>query len=216
MGVDRLLRAVLPAVLPVVLPARCPGCGTPAEPVCARCLAGVTAPLPAPPPPGVDVWVAPFAYDGVIRELVARAKYHDRHAALAWLGVRMAERWVASGGPRPGVVTWVPASPARRRARGVDHARLLARAVAHDLGVPAAALLVRVDRGAQTARALADRRRGPTVRARRPARGTVLVVDDVATTGATVRVCADALRVAGADTVVALTAARTPPGRTRS
>ena len=41
----------------------------------------------------------------------------------------------------------------------------------------------------------------------------VLVVDDVATTGATLSACAVALRRAGATRVLALTAARTPPGR---
>lgn len=207
---------VLDALLALVFPARCPGCGAPAEPLCERCLATAVAPPPAPPPPGIDAWAAPFAYDGVIRELVARAKLRGRHAALGWLAARTADAWRASGGLRPDVVTWVPAAPAHRRARGLDHARILGRAVAAHLEVPAAGLLVRRDRGAQTARALTDRRRGPSVAARRPAWGTVLLVDDVTTTGATLRVCAGALRAAGADAVVACTAARTPPGRSRS
>ncbi|MFM8303961.1 MAG: ComF family protein [Actinomycetota bacterium] len=206
----------LAALAALVFPAQCPGCGHPGEPLCPACLRCARPPWGAPPPPGVDEWAAPFAYEGVVRELVARAKYQGRHAALAWLGDRMAEAWCTTGAPRPDVVTWVPAVATRRRARGIDHARVLARSVARRLGAPAAPLLIRADVGAQTERPIAERRRGPVVTARRPVVGTVLVVDDVATTGATVRVCAAALRAAGAASVVALTAARTPPAWARA
>ena len=214
------MASLLDDLVALVLPGRCPGCGQPGEPHCPACQRAVLPPLPAPPPPGVDWWAAPFAYDGVVRELVARAKYHGRHAALTWLGDRMvdtwADAWTDAAGPRLDLVTWVPAAPARRRARGIDHARVLGRTVARGLGVATASLLVRRDGGAQTARSLTERRRGPLVVARRPVTGTVLVVDDVATTGATVRVCATTLRDAGATSVVVLTAARTPPGRLRA
>ena len=180
--------------------------------MCAACLRSLRRPRPAPPPPGVDRWVAAFAYEGVARELVARAKYHDRHAALAWLADRMVDAWSAAGAPAPALATWAPTAPARRRARGFDHARLLARAVARGMGVRAVPVLTRDNGGAQTDRSLADRRAGPGVAVRRPVAGRVLLVDDVATTGATLRVCAAALRAAGATEVVALTAARTPPG----
>jgi len=200
-------------LMALVFPARCPGCGRPAEPVCAGCLGSVGPALVAPPPAGIDRWAAPFAYDGVMRELVARAKYRNRHAALCWLADRMADAWERAGWSTPDLVTWVPAAPRRRRARGIDHARLLGRRVARHLGAPASDLLVRRDRGAQTDRDLATRRRGPTVAARGPVAGHVLVVDDVATTGATLRVCAAVLRHAGASAVDALTGARTPPHR---
>jgi predicted amidophosphoribosyltransferase len=194
-----------------LFPARCPGCGRPAEPLCPACRARVARPFDAPPPAGVDRWVAPFAYEGALRELVAQSKYRGRHAALAWLGEQMATAWTSSGAGRPDVITWVPAAAARRRDRGIDHARVLARVVARHTGLRLVAALRRTDRGAQTERCLADRRRGPSVVARRPLAGAVLLVDDVATTGATLRVCAGSLRAAGAGAVFALTAARTPP-----
>jgi len=197
----------------LVFPGRCPGCGCPAEPVCPRCLGALRPPPSSPPPPGVDRWVAAFAYDGVARELVARAKYHGRHAALRWLADRAAEAWRAAGPDPVDVVTWVPTAPRRRRARGLDHARVLALGVADALGCPARPLLERGDGPPQTELPVADRRRGPTVRARGRVPGPVLVVDDVATTGATLRVCAVALRAAGATSVSGLTVARTPaPG----
>jgi predicted amidophosphoribosyltransferase len=192
-----------------VFPGICPGCGRPAEPVCGRCAAGLRPPPPAPPPPGVDAWVAPFAYEGVARELVARAKYRGRHAALPWLAAAIADAL----GPSPlalDVVTWVPTDRARRRARGFDHARRLAGAVARRHRLPARALLAREPGPPQTGLGLEQRGIGPPIHARARAPARVLLVDDVATTGASLARAAAALRDAGAHLVIAATAARTP------
>ncbi len=210
----------------VAFPVRCPGCGAAGAPVCAPCLAAARPATPAPPPPGVTAWSAAFAYDGVVREWIAGAKYHGAHAALGPLAVAAARAWATGPGATlptaPVVVTWVPTVVARRRNRGFDHARLLARGVARDLGLPTAALLGRApaDPGdAQTTRPVAARHVGPVVRVRRTGwaarvgRGPVLLVDDVATTGASVRVCAAALLAAGVPAVMACTVARTAPDR---
>ena len=155
-----------------------------------------------------------FAYSAVARELVARVKYRNHRAVLPFLAVAIA-REVRRASFTFDAVTWVPASRARRDARGYDHGALLARAVARQLRMPCGALLTRGPGDAQTGRTLRERREGPRLRAapRTPAR--VLVVDDVATTGATLQAAARALRVAGAHVVVAATAARTPPPRDR-
>ncbi|HEY8217162.1 MAG TPA: hypothetical protein VIH82_08510 [Acidimicrobiia bacterium] len=190
-----------------LLPLRCPGCGAPAEPVCARCAATLRVAPVAPAPTGVDAWGAPFAYEGVARELVARVKYRGMHAATAWLALRMV---ALVEPPVPLVVSWAPTTRARRRARGFDHAELLARAVGRLLRRPVRGLLARQPGVAQTGRAAADRRVGPVFRARSRVPSSILVVDDVATTGATAAAAAKALRAHGADRVVVITAARTP------
>jgi ComF family protein len=205
---------VLAQLAALAFPARCPGCGRPAEPVCDRCEATLGPPAPAPPPPGVDGWVAPFAYEGVAREVVARLKYRQARAALPWLVAHMAH--VATTLPAPfDVVTWVPTTPARRRDRGYDQAELLARAVGRRLHLPVRRTLARAAGSPQTGLPALARRAGPDVRVvtrRLPRR--VLLVDDVATTGATVSAAARALRGGGAGAVVVLTAARTPRGGT--
>ena len=171
------------------------------------------APGPAAaPPPGVDAWSAPFAYDGVARELIARAKYHGRHASLAWLAAQMvtahdaAEAGVGVDLQPIDVVTWVPTDSVRRRARGFDHAQRLALLVGTFLGTPVRSLLVRGPGPPQTQRSIEERRAGPAIRAVRTPPPAVLVVDDVSTTGASLRVVAHTLRVAGTQHVVALTA----------
>jgi predicted amidophosphoribosyltransferase len=193
-----------------LLPLSCPGCGRPAEPVCPAC-AATMRPAPATAPPtGVDRWAAPFAYEGVARELVARVKYRRVHAATDWLATSMVP---LVGAPMPAVVTWAPTAPDRRRSRGFDHAELLARRVGRRLGRPVRRLLVRRPGPPQTGLPAHQRRVGPAFAARGRPPGSVLLVDDVATTGATLTAAARALRAAGVTHVVALTAARTPaPG----
>ena len=106
----------------------------------------------------------------------------------------------------------VPAHPARRRARGFDPAELLARALARRTGL---ALVAALRRKAAPSRQLGADRETRTAAGRLAfeARGraprSAILVDDVHTTGATLSACADALKAAGAQRVVALTWART-------
>jgi predicted amidophosphoribosyltransferase len=210
------------ALVEAAFPASCPGCGRAAEPVCDACARTLRAPPALPPPAGVDGWFAPFAYEGVARELVARVKYWRTRATVPWLAAHMASLLVAAGADvAVDVATWTPTTSSRRHARGFDHAEVLARAVARELGLRARPTLRRRPGPPQTGRPAAARRAGPHFDARHgalPAR--VLLVDDVATTGATIAAAADALRRAGVTSVVAVTAARTPrpgaPPRVRS
>ena len=203
------------AFVQAVFPAVCPGCGRAAEPVCRACARTLRAPPAAPPPAGVDRWLAPFAYEGVARELVARVKYWRTRATVPWLAERMARLVVTAGAHSAAeLVTWTPTTTPRRRARGFDHAEVLARALARELGLTVRPTLRRRPGPPQTGRPAASRRAGPRFDARPgvlPRR--VLLVDDVATTGATIAAAAEALRRAGATSVIAVTAARTPrPG----
>jgi predicted amidophosphoribosyltransferase len=224
---------VLDALFTTVFPLVCPGCGRRGDPVCARCGAALSRAPSTPPPAGIDAWWAAFAYEGVAREVVARVKYRGARAAVPWLADAMVAAMFAArsdGQLAVDVVTWAPTSRDRRRARGFDPAELLARAVARQLvarrldahqlvarrlddhvDVRCVGLLDRRTGPPQTGLTGADRRRGPGHVARRASPPSVLVVDDVATTGATLTAAALALRAAGARDVFACTAARTPP-----
>jgi ComF family protein len=193
----------------VLLPGSCPGCGAPAEPVCASCVAALQ---PAPnlaTPPGLDRLGAAFAYEGVAREVVARVKYRNARGAVPWLAGAMLDH--LPGGWSADVVTWAPTTPRRRRERGFDHAELLARAVGRHAGVPVRGLLTRLPGSPQTGARRDERHAGPQFRARPDAaQRRVLLVDDVVTTGATLAAGAAALRRGGAVSVIGLAAARTP------
>src|SRR3954471_1053749 len=137
-----MLRELADDMLAALLPGRCPGCGARAEPVCDVCAAAMP---PAPPGraiAGISWSVATFAYEGVARELVARVKYRNERVAVRWLASRLAPS-CADAPIAFDAITWVPASPQRRAARGIDHGALLARAVARELGQVAECMLRR-------------------------------------------------------------------------
>jgi predicted amidophosphoribosyltransferase len=198
----------------VLLTETCAGCGGPGRSPCPRCLGRLRRALAVPADlAGLDVAHALLVYEGPGRELVARVKYRNDRRVLSWLADGMAALLV----PPPGtVVTWMPTTAVRRRRRGFDQARLLARAVARRWHAPCHDLLVRQPAATQTGRSLVERQRGVPLAVRRhAARITrpVVLVDDVVTTGASLRSGAAALRAAGVPWIGGLAAAATPRRR---
>ena len=192
----------------------CAGCGGPGSSPCAACVAGLR-PVGemAPPVPLSGLWAA-FAYQGPGRELLARLKYRNQRAAIGWLAAAM--HLVLPPEPAADAVTWAPTSGQRRRRRGFDQAELLARALGRQSGLPVVRLLKRVDAAGQTGRSRSQRFSTPVFAACGPPPASVLVVDDVITTGATLVAAADTLVRAGARRVDAVVAGATPLPFTRS
>lgn len=195
-------------MLDLLLPTCCSGCGRAGPRACPVCLAGLEPPPALAPPPGLDSLEAAVAYAGTGAALAAGLKYRGGRRPDPSLVLAMAALVPEAVA---GVVTWAPTSPARRRRRGFDPARALARPVARALGRPARRLLRRAPGPAQTGRTLAQRTADPPRFAPAgPSPAVVLLVDDVATTGATLGSAAAALRAAGAQQVHGLVLARTP------
>jgi predicted amidophosphoribosyltransferase len=173
--------------------------------------------MAAPPalalPPGLDSCRALQEYDDEVRAWVVGLKNRDQRALVTPL----AEGMAALVPPEPSLVlTWAPTSPRRRRQRGFDQAELLARAVGRRAGLPVRRLLVRRPGAAQSGRAAGERWQHPGFSPRGVAPAAGLLIDDVATTGATLSAAARALRRAGAEIVHGLVVARAPAGRGRA
>jgi ComF family protein len=150
------------------------------------------------------------AYEGTLRSVVHALKYDDRRSLARPLGALM-RRHGAEILHGAAFVIPIPLHPSRRRARGFNQAADLAR----HLDVPVAHALRRV-RATATQTGLPAAQRHRNVRdaflvtsAGRHLRGaTVVLVDDVCTTGATLEACARVLKAEGVAEVRALTAAR--------
>lgn len=170
---------------------------------------------PVPVPVGLVGCRALLAYEGPARELLARLKYRNERAGLAWLVAGLVA--LVQPTDHPVAVTWAPTTVERRRTRGFDQAEQLARRVARRLDLPALRLLDRQPGPPQTGRTHAERRSsGPHFRAttgprRRAPPGPLLLVDDVVTTGTTLAAAASALSSAGFGPVIGLAAGYTAP-----
>lgn len=155
-------------------------------------------------------------YDGQLRDGILRTKSWSGEPVAEMLGRVMAEaRGPALRETGVGVVVPVPLYWARRWARGYNQAAAVARELAAGLGLPVESRwLVRVQSAPQHAQPSAAARRenirgafrcGPRAS---PGGKTILLVDDVMTTGSTLGEAARVLRDAGAAEVVAAVLAR--------
>ena len=154
-------------------------------------------------------------YRGPLRDCVVALKYQGRHKTAERLVVRLLDRErgraVLFGAD---MLIGVPLHAHRLRERGFNQAALLAEALARISGLPVSSALVRNrNTPSQTHLSARDRRRNVAaafaVRDHTALKGaTVVLVDDVATTGATLRECATTLLAAGAAEVRAITVAR--------
>lgn len=154
---------------------------------------------------------APFVYDGEIRSRILRLKYANERRLAAGLALELAAH-VRRRHLVCDVVTWIPTTRKKRNTRGIDQAELIAVHVAKILEVPCRHLLIRARDVTQTGQTRAVRLAQVRFRARRPSWArSVLVVDDVVTTGASMRAAHAALTSAGAGMVHCVAVAVTPP-----
>ena len=186
---------------------RCEACGCDARVLCVKC----RTQLFAMAQPECDAAVVAVAYEGIARRLILNLKYRNRRQVVVVLVELLAQR-VMQRIPNIAtvcdVVTWAPTSTARVRRRGHDQAELLARRLARVLDVPCRRLLIKTSTNVQTGASRDQRLRGSVYSARKlRVNSHVMVVDDVVTTGTTLRCTAEALHKAGAYQVICVAVA---------
>lgn len=149
--------------------------------------------------------------------LVLRLKFGGQLPAAAWIAARLAATIRASQHDLPDLLMPIPLSPSRLAERGFNQAWEIARPLARHLDIPASATLLARHRDTASQRTLDLAARLANLRqAFAVAPGTVLdglhigLVDDVMTTGATLREATRVLKAHGAARVTALAALRTP------
>jgi ComF family protein len=151
-------------------------------------------------------------YRGSLEKVLHAFKF-ARHDFLAGGLASLLEETVRQRDLDFDLLLGVPMPRARERARGYNQAELLARALSRRVGVRCDMTLL-TRRGARaTQSTLPKRERAANVRgafeASAPVKGkSILIVDDICTTGETLRACAAALRDGGAARVCAVAVAK--------
>jgi competence protein ComFC len=198
---------------------RAPMCGTCGRPMAAGAHFGASGPICRLCRAGTysfDHARSYAAYDDALLRTISLLKHEAMRPLAAWFGSRLAE--MVRSNPSiltASVVVPVPLHPDRLRERGFNQAELLARVVARRLGLPLEPRALERRKPRPPKRKLSRHERWQAARGAYAAvtgrsfdNRSVLLLDDVFTTGATLDACARALRTAGAAHVAALTVAR--------
>jgi ComF family protein len=190
---DELLCPPCRSGLPYLNGERCPVCAlpTPGASVCGACLKQ---------PPHFDATQAVFRYEFPVDSLIQALKYVHRLAAADFLGRALAQ--IATP-LHPDLILPVPLSPARLAERGFNQAVEIARPLARALDVPLEIDHIHRCRDTTPQAGLPWKERAKNIRHAFECGidltgKTVLVVDDVMTTGATLDELARTLKAHGA------------------
>ncbi|MCH5585290.1 ComF family protein [Shimazuella sp. AN120528] len=162
--------------------------------------------------------VSAVSYTSKTKKVLARFKYLGDEGYAKYIGTIMCDTVEKHYSPIPfTLITSVPLHQNRIKERGFNQSQLLAEQIGKSLGLPAPSLLERI----KASPPQANLGRNARIQSLRDCFGiqpdkmqldftsqTILLVDDVYTTGTTIRECAKILRHAGAQTVYAVTFAR--------
>ncbi|MFC1918367.1 ComF family protein [Chloroflexota bacterium] len=193
--------------LPRIMPPLCPRCGSP-QPngiLCPGCVGWQAE---------IDGIRSPFRFDGIIRQAIYQFKYRNLRA-LAEPLAQLLKDYLLTNPISGEALVPVPLHRKRLRERGYNQSSLLARKLGKLTNLPIVDdCLIRQRLAHPQARTSTVEERQSNVadafacRDRRLRDKQVLLIDDVATSGATLDACAAALKASGATSVWGLTLAR--------
>jgi ComF family protein len=176
--------------LPRIRTRKCSSCARPYEGF--RCVPCANDPLPL-------AWCEAWGlYEGPLRQLLQKLKFERQDFLDDALASLMEEALRERGDLDFDAIVPVPMTAQKERRRGYNQAGLLAAALSRRLAIPCDRTLLvrRTDRATQASLPKRDRAanvHGAFAASPRAKGKSVLIVDDISTTGETFRACADAL-----------------------
>ncbi len=229
---DRLWRAALDVVFPIA----CLGCDSRGRFICAACaddmpkldrpfctvcanpgVSGVCSWCRAHAP-SIDAIRSPFLYvpNSPIYKAITMLKYRGMRAIAPEMAELLHSYLSARRSGNPDVIVPVPSHQSRVRQRGYAQAALIAAELGRRMNLPVSASALERVRNAPSQLETESREgRWANVQAGFESKSrldgaSVLLVDDLVTTGSTASACASALKLAGARRVIGLSVARAP------
>ncbi len=203
---ERLCTSCLQQIIPIDHQRACPHCDLPeVGHLCPDCQSQT---------PAFDQLRSFSKYEGILRQSIHRMKY-ENDLPLADTLCRMLISLFIQQNWQVDLICPVPLSPQRLRQRGYNQSALLAQILGWAVSIPFNNKALSRIRETRTQVGLnAEQRRANvqgafTAQSKIVKHKTILLVDDIATTSATLSACAEALKAAGAVKVYAITLART-------
>lgn len=199
----------------LLFPTICVHCQHAGQWLCSSCIEQldfIHSPLPLSPTTALSSLQAALEYSPSAHDLLHALKYPGS-PLLASRCAQFILQAVAL--PPVTVVSWVPAHPLKLQQRGFNQSESIAQEVARVLHIPARSLLLKTKHTKPLARSASKKERhatcadtfAPTFALGLNPPKSVLLVDDVTTTGATLETCAQVLRAFGVEEVHAVAVA---------
>lgn len=222
------LQLLKEVVFDFALPTYCLGCGQPGDVVCRECAKGLAPAVQKcivctrKNPLGLTcrgcqkqnvprLAIARFAYEGLAQDLIQQYKYEDVIELRKFFAMRLASIVKKLPNYKDYKIQPMPISRAKFRLRGYNQSLLLANELSNFLGVELTDSLVRVEVSKSQVTADTKRARSANVKnvfnAKLIPPRQLILLDDVVTTGATMREAAKALYRAGAQEIICISIA---------
>ncbi len=212
---------LLTKLLQLIYPPRCAFCGkvtANGEEICTSCekeLPYIPLEEQLRPLPGINGCCSPLSYQDTVRESLHRYKFKGKNAYFRTYG-KLVAKCVDENHVSCDIISCVPLSKKRLRKRGYNQSELIARKMAELLQLTYRPVLKKVRNNPAQSGTAGKKQRRENVQgvyeihpAADIAGKSILLVDDIVTTGATLQECARVLTEHGAAQVWAATLART-------
>lgn len=152
-----------------------------------------------------------YHYDGLVRELIHRMKFQEGRYISRFFSAEVV-RFLRANDISPQAVSYIPMHKKKERKRGFDQAKDLCVEISRQLGVPSASLFTRA-KATRALYSLSAKERmheleGVFTASIREDEKLWLVIDDILTTGSTIREASKTLRIAKIPNVLFLVIAR--------
>lgn len=158
-----------------------------------------------------DGAISVFHYTGMVKESLIRFKFYNKPSYYRTYARLIADRLSKiTGKEQYDIVMSVPLHRHKEFSRGYNQAYLISRALSRELGLPEASRLLRRYRYTENQSLLDKQKRHQNVKGafdvlspRKVNGKSILLVDDILTTGSTLEECSRMLKLAGAKKVTA-------------